>query len=113
MKLDASDIREGGVYVKKDELAARIVDAIREQRLSYRSFWLQNGEYYTTGNSEMKAFLDWAGREATQDEIHKLDVEGGYRKERENRNKHMRDALAQATDEELLMEVRLRGLKLD
>ena len=113
MSFDKNKIREGGVYVKSDGFAARIVDVILFERVFYRSFYLRAGTLDDAGVCAMATMRNWIGREATPEEHSKLDLAGTDEDPRTRQDRVIKIFIDQANDQELEDEIRQRSKTVD
>lgn len=116
MRFTESDIHEGEAYVKDDGRMVRLVDTISsDERVLYRSFWLNDGQYDGTSTCSLLTLVKWigiSGRKATPDEVGRLKIESAENAEVRTRNTNVKFWLSEATQEELQAELERRKWKL-
>lgn len=108
-------IKVGGIYVKKNETIAREVIAIAPGTDSalYLSYSLADGKAAGDfGPCSVFHLANWAGREATEDEIRRLDRKQAALNMEALMQSKVKTGLQLASDDQLLEEVRTRGLTI-
>lgn len=113
--MKSSDIKVGGFYVKEDGKYIREIIDEYEGKLEWLSYSLDDGSSWgDSGFLEASSIASWAGREATPEEIERLDKTGAHQKEREKKIKTYQGLketiLPILPNNELLAEVYRRGL---
>jgi hypothetical protein len=105
------EIQVGGTYTNVKEVLAREVLAITGGSVAYRDFMLSDGAPLSPGSRcSLDHFRKWSWRELTPEEASRLQKDESRRRLHDFMAQLIPQALAAATDEMLLAEVRRRGL---
>jgi hypothetical protein len=105
-------VRIGSFWVnEKKSLVREITGQSWDGNVHWRSYWLDDGR--PTGDSLMCSvshLLHWSAREATAEEAARMQRQRGLALAEVQENRLIDIALSSASDEQLLDEVRRRGL---
>lgn len=115
-KIKANQVAVGQYYVSKTEIFVReIVQEGDCEYILWRDYQLDTGEPISTRPSRClkQTIAQWAGRIATSEEVARMRKDEAISNERLHATMTVRMALHDASDEELLSEVRRRGLNLE
>ena len=115
-KIKANQVAVGQYYVSKTEVFVReIVQEADSNYILWRDYQLDTGEPVSTRPSKClkQTIAQWAGRIATPEEVARMRRDEAISNERLRSTMIVRMALHDASDEELLSEVRRRGLSLE
>jgi len=92
----------------------RRIVAVRGGDVDYEDYCLEGANAWksvsTLSTCSTERLAQWAGREATEEEVSRLDTDATARRRLEEELRLRALALALCSDEELLAEVRRRGL---
>lgn len=110
----ACDIRVGGFYVNEKKDAVRqVFDEPEPGRFHWRDYWLGSGQptlFASVCSAETLA--RWAEREATPDEIERLNIEAGHLSHVARAQDLAAQLIKHIPDDMLLEEARRRGLQM-
>jgi hypothetical protein len=114
-KMKINDIKVGGFYVSdKKGFVREVVEVTESGDVLWRDFLLSSGEPIGGPNMCSKYTLSqWANREATSEEIARFQRKKADLKENVRTAEIAEMVLANVPDEQLLAEVRRRGLNSD
>ena len=113
-KIKPPQIAVGRFYVSKTELFVReIVQEANQANIYWRDYELATGEPIATNLNlcSKRSLAQWAGREATPDEVKLMQQQASTNRERERIQQVINTTLHEASDEDLLAEIRRRGLR--
>lgn len=111
--LSPGEIKPGKFYAN-EYLIREIVEENEEGNVHWRSYILEDGS--STGDSGLcskQSIRKWADREATPEEIARLQRQEAQSKERERDRELTYRILRELPDEFLIAEVRRRGLVIN
>jgi hypothetical protein len=111
------EIKVGGFYVKKDQSQIREILREKNDRVEWISYDFQDGSFWIGPYMCSKDYLiSWAEREATPEEISRVNVEMAHRKLKDLIDDFERTLkpilLESISNEDLLAEVRRRMLDI-
>jgi len=107
-------VRIGSFWVnQKKHLVREITAQTWDGNVQWRSYWLDDGR--PTGDSlkcSIAQIIHWSDREATAEESARMQRQSGRAMEDARAQRLIDIALSNASDEQLLAEIRLRGYRV-